>query len=71
MRQVLVALLLVAFAQGHEGHDGPAKGETIQQYAQRHVCLLARDVQAHILIVYTFADVQGAPYVGYPSTLVF
>lgn len=44
MRQVLVALLLVAFAQGHGGHDGPAKGETIQQYAQRHVCLLAHDV---------------------------
>ncbi|KAJ3482952.1 hypothetical protein NLI96_g6637 [Meripilus lineatus] len=40
MRRVVVALLLAAVAQGHgghEAHDGPAKGETIQQYAQRHM----------------------------------
>lgn len=48
MRRVVVALLLAAVAQGHgghEAHDGPAKGETIQQYAQRHVCPLTLPVR--------------------------
>lgn len=44
MRQFLVPLLVAALAQGHGGHDGPEKGETIQQYAQRHVCLVSRGV---------------------------
>ena len=39
----LICLSLLALVNGgfaHEGHGntGPAKGETIQQYAQRHVC---------------------------------
>jgi hypothetical protein len=29
--------VLVAHGHGSHGHDAPAEGETIQQYAQRHV----------------------------------
>lgn len=45
--KTIACLSLLLFAKGvlsHGGHEasGPAAGETIQQYAQRHVCHLFR-----------------------------
>ena len=55
MQGLFTLLLLgsVEFVRGHGGgHDGPAAGETIQQYAQRHVCDYLRDTPCIPLILY-------------------
>lgn len=51
MRSSIYLVALAAFqgALGHGGHEntGPASGETIQQYAKRHVCRYLSFIDAH------------------------
>jgi len=66
----LSLLVVVQGAFGHGGHEnsGPAAGETIQQYAQRHVCF---HITFHTtkLIIASIIDVVGAPYVSIDAHL--
>ena len=39
--------VLTAHGHGSHGHDAPAEGETIQQYAQRHVRWMNTQTRLH------------------------
>lgn len=59
----LLGLIPAALAHGDHESPGPAKGETIQEYAQRHVgsSIIGERVLAELTFCYT--DVFRASYV--------
>lgn len=70
----LLVLVQGAFGHGGHGNSGPAAGETIQQYAQRHVCFHTT-FHTTKLIVASVIDVVRAPYVSidahfFPALLI-